>query len=521
MRQVRRKTMDQAAKTFLLKAGKEGIQLSWNYYEAMLPQDGFNLLGLSCHDCLQGPCRLSPFHEGETRTICGLNKEDLVLNWLGHQVVKNSDQLAVANALFKSLANNEVSKLNNELLQEKAFYWGISGCLKPEQIINELTRQLLNLVSNINNQVLFGSVDSRLAKIQEIAVNQITLARFVNDLHELAFGKGNVTTQTFGLSSLKPTSINVCLAGLSPLALTLTKEAAGKMVQEAIHKGAEGFNLLLIGDLSSKDDINAITSAGSGEFALMTGLVDLCLTGNDNLSGQGRGITEKYHTVLARIAAVPTKEELNHLLLQAANAFTQRIQEKISVYEQSEVGEIGYALDPAKVKLGLEQGKIKGVCILGGAGNIKVTGDEGLIKITEHLSRQDILCVTYGNAAVSLGKHGYLKTGAEQGSKAVAQALGFDEGPAAYAIGGNWQVGTLMELVKNIQPNKAIAVFPELATAADIQLAFALSGVGARVLTGVRLPVDGSKVVAAALAQFIEYCEAKILEHKVVDLIKN
>lgn len=521
MRQVRKKTIDQAAKSFLFKAKKEDVQLSWNYYEAMLPQDGFNLLGLSCHDCLQGPCRLSPFHKEDIRTVCGLNREDLVINYINRQVIKNSDQLAVAIKLIKHLANNEASELNNELLQEKAFQWGLTENLNPEQIINGLTQHLISLASNINDQILFGSIDERLTKITKIATNQMNLAQFINDLQELIFGKRNVTKRTFGLSSLKPTAVNICLSGLSPLALDSIKKLAEQMYQEAISKGAEGFNLVLVGDLSSEHDLNIVTNTGSVEFALLTGMVDLYLSGKESFSGRGRSITEKYHTIFTGTTAVPKEEELKQVLMQAANAFTKRNKDKVYIYEQGELGEIGYVLEPTTIKAGLEQGKIKGVCILGGAGNIKVTGDESLVKITENLSQQDVLCVTYGNAAVSLGKHGYLKTSAEQGSKNVAQALGFSQGPPAYAIGGNWQMGTLMELVSNIRPNRVIAVFPEMSIAADIQLAFALAGVGAKVLTGVRLPVDGSKVVAAALSQLIEYCEPKILEQKVFELITN
>ena len=50
MREVRGKSADVKAKQYFLKAAKEKIQLSWNQYEKMLPQDAFSSLGLTCYD---------------------------------------------------------------------------------------------------------------------------------------------------------------------------------------------------------------------------------------------------------------------------------------------------------------------------------------------------------------------------------------------------------------------------------------------------------------------------------------
>ncbi len=78
MAKVRRKTANPAAKTYLKYAREQGITLSWNNYERMIPQDGFARLGLSCSDCLMGPCRLNPFATSVERTVCGFDKSDLV-----------------------------------------------------------------------------------------------------------------------------------------------------------------------------------------------------------------------------------------------------------------------------------------------------------------------------------------------------------------------------------------------------------------------------------------------------------
>ena len=81
MPQIRRKTeFDHRAE--LISARKQGVLLSWNRYENMLPQDGFSRLGLSCFDCLTGPCRVNPFARQEERTVCGFTPDDLVYRTL-------------------------------------------------------------------------------------------------------------------------------------------------------------------------------------------------------------------------------------------------------------------------------------------------------------------------------------------------------------------------------------------------------------------------------------------------------
>jgi hypothetical protein len=77
MTRIRRKTAYDRRPAFR-RAREAGVSLSWNRYENMLPQDGFARLGLSCFDCLLGPCRINPFARAEERTVCGFAPDDLV-----------------------------------------------------------------------------------------------------------------------------------------------------------------------------------------------------------------------------------------------------------------------------------------------------------------------------------------------------------------------------------------------------------------------------------------------------------
>ena len=83
MATIRRKTAIPALDDFKY-ARKNGIDLSWDNYEQMLPQDGFARLGLACSDCLMGPCRINPFDRGSEKTVCGLGRKELAYRSMMH-----------------------------------------------------------------------------------------------------------------------------------------------------------------------------------------------------------------------------------------------------------------------------------------------------------------------------------------------------------------------------------------------------------------------------------------------------
>jgi len=125
MATIRRKTIDNKATEYLSYARAAGVDLSWNNYERMLPQDGFARLGLSCSDCLMGPCRINPFDRNECKTVCGLDKEDLayrsVMRLIGAQPCNTQNHMGsilnvckeICDVPFKSSSGKAPTGLGN------------------------------------------------------------------------------------------------------------------------------------------------------------------------------------------------------------------------------------------------------------------------------------------------------------------------------------------------------------------------------------------------------------------------
>jgi carbon-monoxide dehydrogenase catalytic subunit len=70
----------------LEKARNEGVETVFDRKKAQEPHCGFCELGLSCHICVMGPCRIDPFGEGPSRGVCGADADVMVARNFGRMV---------------------------------------------------------------------------------------------------------------------------------------------------------------------------------------------------------------------------------------------------------------------------------------------------------------------------------------------------------------------------------------------------------------------------------------------------
>jgi carbon-monoxide dehydrogenase catalytic subunit len=443
MRQVRKKSADPTARTYFLKARQEGLELSWNRYERMLPQDGFGKLGLTCGDCLQGPCRLNPFSREEERTICGRDKDTLVYN-----------------NLQKLLSLADGSK------QDVA---GDKGLSPLDALVKTAQAGIEHLKNNRNCPRLSESV-----------------------------------TQ-IGLGVLAKEKVNICLEAVSPAILEMSLELKEKLEEEALTRGAQGFHLVLAADVTAGFPVPTVSNAGGVEFALLTGLVDLYVVGPSRL-GLGKNVVPAYHTVYREAGFNADYDILKDWFIQAAVAYSKREKEKILEAEQRGEARL-LTVEPASLKAHLEQGTIRKLAILGGGSSVLLTEDALLCEAAAQLAGEHVLNLAYGNAAATLGKHGLLAPGSAGASPQVTAALGLTQGSPAYWLGSEEDIAEILSLVEYVGSVHVLALYPELSTPADLRNALALAAQGVPVFTAVKLPADGSETAAQELSALIRYCQ--------------
>ncbi len=491
MRQVRRKTMDTAARDYLLKAKTEGLQLSWNKYEGMLPQDGFSQLGLSCHECLQGPCRLNPFRPEEISTVCGLGKDELAFAWLTRQASQKCELVASVTQMLAELRQKAIDGvITPDLLQSAAAKWSVSG-ESAVDLVTGLTLKFSELAYAQNQ-----CKSNIMSYLKSLGAQQIKLVSFNADLAVVLYGQCKSQSRWVGLAVLKASAVNICLDGASPSLQASALELIDELKQEAIQQGAsDGLNVVLAGDFSTAFDFNTACNAGTTEFAILTGLVDLYLIGES--LGNGRIPAVGYHTVVA--SAVYTKEALREVFLKGIAAYAGRDLTKVKGSNQVESALAVGAIDPQWIKAQLDQGLVKGICVIGGGSNLKLTEDQASLELAKTLGLKNVLCLTYGNSAVTLAKYGYLNPKKQEAA------------PLISSVGGESDAGKILEVLEFAGAGNVLAVFPELTTARDLQMALALAQTGAKVFTGTPLPVAGSAKISEEIGKVIEYCGPKEL----------
>ena len=70
----------------LAKAKQDQVETVWDRLEAQQPQCGFCEMGLSCRNCVMGPCRIDPFGEGPQKGVCGADADIIVARNLGRMI---------------------------------------------------------------------------------------------------------------------------------------------------------------------------------------------------------------------------------------------------------------------------------------------------------------------------------------------------------------------------------------------------------------------------------------------------
>ncbi|MBI5895123.1 MAG: anaerobic carbon-monoxide dehydrogenase catalytic subunit [Desulfobacterales bacterium] len=76
----------QDSQLLLKKIESDSVSTVWDRYQAQLPHCGFCEMGLSCRNCVMGPCRIDPFGDGPRQGVCGADADIIVARNLGRMI---------------------------------------------------------------------------------------------------------------------------------------------------------------------------------------------------------------------------------------------------------------------------------------------------------------------------------------------------------------------------------------------------------------------------------------------------
>jgi carbon-monoxide dehydrogenase catalytic subunit len=319
------KSLDPAVQQMIAKAKEKGISTVWDRYEAMTPQCGYGDTGLCCRNCLQGPCRISPFGEEPKRGICGSTADVMVARWLdraiaagtaahsGHAkhlahtmmkmakgqasdyTIKDPGKLkSVAARLgipVKGRGEMEIAKdvasaaLADFGEKETPVQWAATvvtaGRVKALSAIGAVPKGIDHEVSEIMHRTLYGvdadAVNLLLAGIR-CGVADLAGCYMGTDLADIMFGTPTPVVSKANMGTLKADMVNIAAHGHNPVLSEMIVKVAADMKQEAVAAGATGVNVVGIcctgNELLERHAVPSCTHSVSQEMALLTGALD-------------------------------------------------------------------------------------------------------------------------------------------------------------------------------------------------------------------------------------------------------
>jgi len=523
---IQRKTADRAVNHFLLKAADQEITVAWDRFEGQLPECGFCESGLSCRDCLQGPCISHPFRGQSKLGVCGKDKDVLAAQSLLRLVLKGTmsyldqlndfvnqvragaiepldkDQTEQTLKAVMDLLHTGNSAVAGEFSASLRAGWKTAGIM-PKGIANDVFKASQCLEGGISD------MEETLLWSFKTALLGCMTARLQYQLKAAVFGSTAASELEVNLGVLKKDGPIALLYGpISPV------------LKQKIAQAAQEKNVSVMGvctdPLLPPYRFFPVTTYVSQEIPLMTGAVDLIVAGSQFVNPSLAAIAEDW-----KVAVVPT-DGLNQdpdpdalaqkIVEQAAQAFEvrQNITRDIPMVKESAI--MGYSaaqVDINKIVQALEGGKIKGIAILAGSNNVKYTQDEVLVTIAKQFLAEDILCISDGEASVSLAKYRLLDPARRDkdcgdGVKELLASLG-ENIPSVI----DWCMTDFL-LALDAAGSKApadypiCAYFPEANRTAEVTKAMWTVAMGVSTYFWPCLPVTGSAKTRQALSDFCQ-----------------
>jgi len=531
MEYIQKKTADTAVEYFLLKAAESEIPLVWDRYEGQLPECGFCETGLSCRDCLQGPCISHPFRDSNKLGVCGKDKDLLAIQSLLRLVLKGTmtylDRLsdfargieageikpqnkARTDQLLKEIQNlfrNGGSETKKEFPKALMRRWEEMG-IAPEGIARDLFKASQKLEGGVTDveEILLWTFKSSLFGCMAYWL--------YGNLKRSAFGETVPTKIEVNLGGLKKKDPNLLLYGyFSPI---LKRKIAETAKKQGVHVMGVCTESLL-----PPFSFPIVTNYGSQESPLMTGAVDLIVMGDQFVNPSLLRVAKEFEVPIIPTETLKKEKDpgrfVRGIVEQAKKSFAFRRTIPRDIPEVKEYATMGFSRDSVDVKKiagDLQKGLLKGIVILAGSNNVKYTQDQEITTMAQEFLKNDILCISKGEASVALGKYGFLNPTLKEkycgkGLSDVLSSLG-KEVPSVLDIGGGDGALTdfLLELAKtgkkDLSGYPMVACYPEANRSSEVTEAMWTVAMGISTYFWPALPVTGSVKVMEALTGFCE-----------------
>ncbi len=523
MELTQKKTKDTTVESFFPLAAQEGVNLAWDRFETQVPECGFCESGLSCRDCLQGPCISHPFKGDMNKFgVCGKDKDTFAAHTLLRLAVKGSmsylDQAFtmtedLAGKMLKSKDSDQAEKLVNQIqglfqsVPEACFadfsqallkVWDTAG-IRPEGISRDLIKGAQKLEGGAH------SIDQAMLWVFKCALLGGLTEKLLSGLKQAAYETSSPSPVGINLGVLEKEKPNIVIHGFIPPALKAGIAAAAASQGVAVSG-------VCTEALQPPHVFPQVTNQGSQEIPILTGAVDLIVAGDQGVNPSLQEIARQWQVPVISTETLQKSDPeaaAAKIVADAQRSFETRSAYTRNIPGEKETAQMGFmarTLAVDSIAKALDSKSIKGAVLLSGGNNVKYSQDNELLAMVDEFLKEDILVLAEGQASITLAKYGFLNPKAESqagtGLKSLLTELGSDV-PQVIDISLYGVTQFFLDLEKaagkSLKELPVRAAFCEANNSKEAVMALCLVAMGVCTYFWPSLPVTGSQSVVKFL----------------------
>ncbi len=390
METIHLKTIDPVSQELLRSASQQGLELSWDRFEKLQPQDGFLRLGLSCpFGCLQGPCRIDPLGRGPGKGVCGLGRDEMAAAMLLRLCLQGTMEALAGVSSGNDSADVRFSSSLGEMVNRV-----LSKNSQDELLIHDIFKSSTMLHRPSSSCEALLSQALRLSLLTLGFQEQGGLKATAQSV-PCAVGYGTVSSQ----------SVRVGLCGRPSDSLL-------DGLENAINLGASTPEILVsLGDwiLSGDRFLPIGCSSGEAELLVSSGAIHLLIAGAET----DPGLIELCATMNIPVVGGDSRADAGDIWERARRSCNSRSQlDLFSDAPGVQEGDVVMSGEEFRQHSGLE--KDGDIAIIGGSDSPQTTLGKLPVALAAGLQDKELQLAGWGDAAVWLLKAGSAPAGAVQ-----------------------------------------------------------------------------------------------------------
>jgi carbon-monoxide dehydrogenase catalytic subunit len=385
-----KQTITEDGQLLLDKAQSDHIETVWERYQSQQPQCGFCDMGLSCRNCVMGPCRVDPFGVGPQRGVCGADADIIVARNLGRMIAAGAashsdhgrDLIDVLAEVGKG-GDSGYQIRDEGKLRAVAVEYGIGTeekdslviaaeladamqedfgtrkqCITPVDRAPKKRRDLWNKLgitprgidretSEMMHRTHMGVDNDWQSLLLHSLRNALSDgwggSMIATDISDILFGTPSPRPTGFNVGVLDEDTVNIVVHGHNPVVSEMILHACEdpKLIQLAKDKGASGINLTGVcctgNELLMRHGVKMAGNHLTTELVLSTGAVEMMLVDYQCIMPSLGNIGACYHTRLVSTSDKARFPGMDHREFHPENAAAlakELVQEAVENYDR-------------------------------------------------------------------------------------------------------------------------------------------------------------------------------------------